>query len=187
MNYIEKWNSMTTEKQLEWLQADVITAAREQIGSNAAWFLEYHGLDHLTVTAWDIANYERINDSYIGKRNAKRETPITLNSIVYGAAKEAIRRQAGADKRNSHTDIDQAENGMIAQRTRTPDRATEDRALIRQWMDELFNGLDETDAQIIKGRMRGLKDNQIAQIVGISPAAICKRARKLKERVTAAM
>ena len=184
MIIISRWHSMTTEQQLEWLQADVITASREQIGSNAAWFLDYHGLDHLTATAWEIANYERVTEGYINKRNADRETPITLNSIVYGSAMDAIRREADRDRKHQHESMDKAE-GMSAKHRRNTERATEDRVSIRLWLDELLNGLDETDAQIVKGRLNGMQQNEIAQIVGVSPAYICKRLKKIRAAVTA--
>ena len=184
MNYIEKWNSMTTEQQLAWIQADVITAAREQIGSNAAWFLEYHGLAHLAVHAWDIANYERVTESYINSRNAGRETPITLNSIIFDSAKDAIRREAGKDNKHNHEDIDEAE-GMSAKHRRSTERETEDKALIQAWLNELMYGLNETDRQIVKGRLAGKQQNEIAEIIGVSPAYICKRLKKLKATIMA--
>ena len=185
MTIIEQWKIKTPQAQLDFIKACIIKDAPLEVERRTvSWFLSYHGIEDLAAEAW--LHIAEVTPEALDKLNSQRATPITLASIVWRAARHAIRTADGSDKRHSHEslewlDEDGDEHGRPIAGGYTP----EEEALYREWLNDFLRGLNETDRQIVKGRLAGKQQHEIAQIIGVSPAYICKRLKKLRTAITA--
>ena len=97
-NIVTTWNSLTAEKQLDWLKACTVKATMREIADgDTARFLEYHGMDDLTAEAW-LKVAERLTPDYLTDLNTKRaaegKAEITLASVVYCSRSRFSRNSA---------------------------------------------------------------------------------------------
>ena len=185
MTIIEQWQIKTPQAQLDFIKACIIKDAPLEVErGTVAWFMDYHGLDDLAAEAW--LHIAEITPEALNKLNSQRTTPITLASIVWRAARHAIRTADGSDKRHSHESLEWLdEDGDEHGRPIAGGYTAEEKAFYKSWLNDFLRGLDETDAQIVKGRLNGMQQNEIAEIIGVSPAYICKRLKKLKATIMA--
>ena len=183
MNILTQWYSMDTGKQLSWLKACTLRIVPLEVTHGTPeWFVQYHDLDGLADEGW--AHIAEITPEALDKLNAKRETPITLASVVWRAARHAVRTAGAADVKHAHEDLDEwlcVDGNEPTAHDYTP----EEYLLYRAWLDDFTAGMDETDKQIVDGRLRGLKQNEIARNAGISAPAICRRVKHIRERAVA--
>ena len=204
---VSEWQSMTEAAQIKMLQANVRKAAKNEIAysiedhynqynETVAWFMGYHGLDGLVNEAW-LKLAERLDPDYLRNLNAKRRAAgkcnISLVSLVYRCAKDAIRATFDQDIKHGrarvHTVIDK--NGdqvdYIDTMATSPKDNTETKAIIRATMSKALEGLDDIDRIIIEGRRDGYSEREIADIIGtISAVAVHKRIVKIREKLSAA-
>ena len=185
MTIIEQWEIKTPQAQLDYIKACIIKDAPLEVErGTVAWFMDYHGLDDLAAEAW--LHIAEVTPEALDRLNSKKATPITLASVVWRAARHAIRTADGSDRKHKHESLDWLDDdGGEHSRPIAGGYTAEEEALYRGWLNDFMRGLDETDKQIIKGKLNGKQQNEIAQIVGISPAAICKRLKKLRAAVVA--
>lgn len=204
---IEQWESMDEAAQIKMLKANVRKAAKNEIAYSVedhynqynevvAWFMGYHDLDGLVNEAW-LKLSERLNPQYLQSLNAKREAAgklnISLVSLVYRSAKDAIRSTFDQDIKHGrarvHTVIDK--NGdqvdyIDTMATSAKDN-TETTAIIRATMRDVVKGLDDTDRIIIEGRRDGYTEREIADMLGtMSSVAVHKRIVKIRNMLSAA-
>ena len=62
---------------------------------------------------------------------------------------------------------------------------TEPAVVSRLALDEFVNGRDEKDRMIIEGIRDGYLSKEIAAMIGISEAAVCKRLKKIRADLVA--
>lgn len=185
MTIIEQWKIKTPQAQLDFIKACIIKDAPLEVErGTVSWFIEYHGIEDLAAEAW--LHIAEVTPEALDRLNSKRATPITLAGIVFKAARHAIRTADGSDKKHKHESLEWLdEDGDEHSRPIAGGYTAEEQALYREWLNDFMRGLDETDAQIVKGKLDGMRQNEIAQIVGVSPAYICKRLRKIRAAVAA--
>lgn len=189
MNIITAWQAKTEQEQTALLLTNIKKAMREQIPASQRTMYEPH---EFLGAAWERTN-ERFTSQYLNGTNDERaesgKEPITLITLVYRCCKDAVRSTVANERKHDHDELESEDgntdggyHGSIWQTDKR--RTTEDRALIRVWLDELFSGLDERDAQIIKGKLNGMQQNELAEVIGISPAAICKCLKRIRATLT---
>ena len=187
MTIIEQWEVKTPQAQLDYIMACIVKDAPLEVErGTVSWFLSYHGIEDLAAEAW--LHIAEVTPEVLDRLNSKRTKSITLAGIVWRAARHAIRTADGSDKRHSHEPLDWLdEDGDEHGRPIAGGYTPEEEALYREWLNDFMRGLDETDKQIVKGRLDGMQQNEIAEVVGISPTAICKRLKKLRAAVAASI
>lgn len=204
-NILNQWQAMSEQQQINMLTACVKRAAKNEIGystedhylqynETVAWFLGYHGLDGLVNEAW-LKLADRLDADYLEALNAKRaaagKVNISLTSLVYRSAKDAIRKVYNDDIKRGRGRVDTItdKNGeqVDALETVATNRKdnTEPAVVSRLALDEFVNGRDEKDRMIIEGIRDGYLSKEIAAMIGISEAAVCKRLKKIRADLVA--
>lgn len=194
-NILNQWQAMSEKEQINMLTACVKRAAKNEIGySTVAWMLSYHGLDGLVNEAW-LKLADRLDAGYLDALNAKRAAAgkmnISLTSLVYRSAKDAIRKVYNDDIKRGRGRVDTItdKNGeqVDALETVATNRKdeTEPAVVSRVELEEFVNGRDEKDRMIIEGIRDGYLSKEIAAMIGISEPAVCKRLKKIRADLVA--
>ena len=204
-NVLNQWQAMSEKEQINMLTACVKRAAKNEIGystedhylqynETVAWMLSYHGLDGLVNEAW-LKLADRLDADYLDALNAKRAAAgkmnISLKSLVYRSAKDAIRKVYADDIKRGCGRVDTItdKNGeqVDALETVATNRKdeTEPAVVSRVVLEEFVNGRDEKDRMIIEGIRDGYLSKEIAAMIGISEPAVCKRLKKIRADLVA--
>lgn len=189
-NIISKWNALTEQQQLDYLKACTVKAVQREINGDLQQFIGFHDLDGLANEAW-LKLTDRMTNDYLERLNAHRATDgkpeITLNSIVYRAALDAVRTAHRGDKKHEHDALTLCDdNGREYDRPvhRHTDE-TEAVALGRLIMEEFAGTRDNIDRLIIEAIRDGFTGRETAQAANISAPAITKRLQKLRAALRA--
>jgi len=203
---VEKWESMTAEQQVNMLKANVKRAAKDEIAystedhyneynESVAWFFRNNDLDGFVSDAWlklsEMMQPERL-DEINERRAATGKLNISLVQLVYRACLYSIRAVYRSEVKHVrarvHTVIDKNGDEVEYIDTMASSRKdnTEVSAVTSVMLEDFINSRDEIDRIIIEGRRDGYSSKEIAQMVGISEPAICKRLKKIKEAGRAA-
>lgn len=187
---IKEWNAITTKQQLDYLKACTVKAAQKEIDGDLQSFITFHDLDGLANDAW-LKLMDRMTDSYLERLNARRaaegKPEITLNSIVYRAALDAVRTAHRGDKKHEHdalTVCDEDGNEFDRPMHRHADE-TEAIALGPLILAEFAGSRDEIDRMIIEAVRDGYTGRETARAAEISAPAITKRLQKLRAALRA--
>ena len=207
MCIIQQWFNLGEQAQIRMITANVRKAAKNEIAYSiggqynqyneaVAWFMDYHGLECLVNETW-LKLAERLTPEYLDGLNSKRthdgKEEITLVSLVYRCAKDAIRSIYEQDikhgRAQAYTVVDNHGDeydyiDIMAVSTRDN---TETSAIIRTAFHSILNGMDNTDRIIIECKCEGMSEREIGAITGISCVAVHKRIVKIRAALTVAM
>lgn len=195
---IYQWNALTDQEKIDTARRCIKSAAVKQIGSGKALnaFYQRHELDELLSEVW-LKLSERMTESYLTTLDAHRAErgtePITMITVIYRAALDAIRATQREDNRDAQnrlepcTDENGHEYNAVESLITSRRHNTESEALVRVMYAELVNGLDSTDRIIIEALINGYKQREAAQAVNISAPAINKRVQRIRAVVAAAI
>lgn len=163
---INEWNSLGTQEQISFITACTFKIIKAQpIGTryeineiiNEAWL---HITDNMTVD-----KLAAINE----RRAAQGKAPTTLASIVYRAARASIAVISYSEKKHVAASVrtvkneDGEESDYID--TMTASKAdTETTAILRADLQQFITTRDDTDQQIIAGKMNGLTEREISAV-----------------------
>lgn len=192
MSIINEWNALTTEHQLDYLQACTIKAAKREIDDDLQRFIGFHDLDGLANDAW-LKLTDRMTDSYLERLNARRAAEgrpeITLSGIVYRAARDAVRTAHRSDIKHDHDALTLCsdDGGEYDRPMYRHADFTDVIALGRQILAEFVGTRDEIDRLIIEAIRDGYTGKETAAAVKISAPAITKRLQKLRATLRAEM
>lgn len=161
----------------------------DSYNENLAWFLSFHNIEGFTNKAW-LLLAERVSDTaYLEKLNAKRATAgklnISLTSLAYRAAKDAIRQTLRDDIKHGRANVrtvkDKSgeEYSYIDTVATSRKDNTETAAVLGTALQEFINGRDEIDRLIIESIRDGYTEREIGEIVGMSGPAVHKRITKI--------
>lgn len=198
---------MGEDAQIRMITANVRKAAKNEIAYSiggqynqyneaVAWFMDYHGLECLVNETW-LKLAERLTPEYLDGLNSKRthdgKEEITLVSLVYRCAKDAIRCIYEQDikhgRAQAYTIVDKHgdEYDYIDIMAVSARDNTETSAIIRAAFHSILNGMDNTDRIIIECKCEGMSEREIGAITGISCVAVHKRIVKIRAALTVAM
>ena len=197
---VEQWSNMTETQKYNMLMANVKKAAKDEIrysvedrysefNESVAWVMRGYSLDGFVNDAF-LKLVELLNIEYLETLNKKRQKAgknnISLVSLVYRAALysiSAVYRQEIKHVKarfNTITDADGEEYQYIDTMVSSRADSTETAALSKIALDDFINNRDDIDRIIIKSICDGYTSKEIAQIIGISEPAICKRLKKIR-------
>lgn len=207
MCIMQQWFNMGEDAQIRMITANVRKAAKNEIAYSVggqynqyneavAWFMDYHGLECLVNETW-LKLAERLTPEYLDGLNSKRthegKEEITLVSLVYRCAKDAIRCIYDQDikhgRAQAYTIVDKHGDeydyiDIMAVSTRDN---TEASAIIRAAFHSILNGMDNTDRIIIECKCEGMSEREIGIVAGISGVAVHKRIVKIRAALTAVL
>ena len=207
MCIMQQWFNMGEDAQIRMITANVRKAAKNEIAYSiggqynqyneaVAWFMGYHGLDCLVNETW-IKLAERLTPEYLDGLNNKRthdgKEEITLISLVYRCAKDAIRSIYEQDikhgRAQAYTIVDNHgdEYDYIDIMAVSARDNTETSAIIRAAFRSILNGMDNTDRIIIECKCEGMSEREIGIVAGISGVAVHKRIVKIRAALTAVL
>lgn len=207
MCIIQQWFNMSEETQIRMITANVRKAAKNEIAYSiggqynqyneaVAWFMDYHGLECLVNETW-LKLAERLTPEYLDGLNSKRthdgKEEITLISLVYRCAKDAIRSIYEQDikhgRAQAYTIVDNHgdEYDYIDIMAVSARDNTETSAIIRAAFHSILNGMDDIDRIIIECKRDEMTEREIGAITGISCVAVHKRIVKIRAALTVAM
>lgn len=205
MCIIQQWFNMSEETQIRMITVNVRKAAKNEIAYSiggqynqyneaVAWFMDYHGLDCLVNETW-LKLAERLTPEYLDGLNSKRthdgKDEITLISLVYRCAKDAIRSIYEQDikhgRAQAYTIVDNHgdEYDYIDIMAVSARDNTETSAIIRAAFRSILNGMDDIDRIIIECKRDEMTERDIGAITGISCVAVHKRIVKIRAALTA--
>lgn len=194
-NIIEQWQEMTETEQINMLTACTKKALQIEIpAATLARFTREHELDELVSAAW-LKLYDRLQPSYLDALNTSRaedgKEPISLKSIVYRAARDAVRNAYADDHKHDHKALeteDEDENGNYHGNTWLTDkrRTTEINALDRISYEDFTASRDHIDRIIIEGLRDGYTQRECAEASKVSAAAVNKRIKRMQTALIAA-
>lgn len=197
---LETWKSMSQEQQYNMLKANVKRAAKDEIkystedhynefNESVAWLMNHHSVDGFVNDAW-LKLAEALDMEHLQQLNARRAAGgkgnISLVSLVYRSCAYAIRCVYRAEVKHIrarvHTVVDKNGDTVEYIDTMATSRKdnTEAAALASIGLEEFLNGRDEIDRIIIEGKRDGYTSKEIANMVGISEPAVCKRLKNIK-------
>lgn len=163
----------------------------DSYNENLAWFLSFHNIESFTNQAWAILAERLASPDYLDKLNAKRaqagKLNISLASLAYRAAKDAIRQTLRDDIKHGRanvrtvTDKNGEEYSYIDTVATSRKDDTETAAVIGTALNAFINGRDEIDRMIIEGIRDGYTEREIGEIVGMSGPAVHKRIDKIRD------
>ena len=203
---LEQWNSLTETQKYNTLAANVKRAAKDEIrysvedhynefNESVAWVMRGYDLNGFINDAFlkladmlDIAYLETLNK----KRRESGKTNISLITLVYRAALYSImtvyRQEIKHVKARVQTitDADGEEYQYIDTIVSSRADSTEAAALSKIALDDFINSRDDIDRIIIESICNGYTSKEIAQIIGISEPAVCKRLKKIRTAARAA-
>ena len=198
---IDSWESLPVERQIGWLRASVKRAAKDEIAystednynqfvESPAWFLFNHGLDEFVNEAW-LKLQVYLDPVRLAARNERRHAAgklnVSLYSLVYQAAVHGINKVWRDDvkhiraQQKTKRDKNGTEYSYIETMATNRRDSTEVQAIGHLALEEFESGRDELDKMIIEGLRDSYKKKEIAVMAGVTPAAITKRLKKLRE------
>lgn len=207
MCIMQQWFNMGEDAQIRMITANVRKAAKNEIAYSiggqynqyneaVAWFMDYHGLECLVNEAW-LKLAERLTPEYLDGLNSKRthdgKEEITLVSLVYRCAKDAIRSIYEQDikhgRAQAYTIVDNHgdEYDYIDIMAVSARDNTETSAIIRAAFRSILNDMDNTDRIIIECKRDGMSEREIGIVAGISGVAVHKRIVKIRAALTTAL
>ena len=181
MCIMQQWFNMGEDAQIRMITANVRKAAKNEIAYSiggqynqyneaVAWFMDYHGLECLVNETW-LKLAERLTPEYLDGLNSKRthngKEEITLVSLVYRCAKDAIRCIYEQDikhgRAQAYTIVDKHGDSydyidIMAVSTRDN---TETSAIIRAAFRSILNGMDHIDRIIIECKRDEMTEREI--------------------------
>lgn len=193
-NIIHQWTEMTDAAQIKLLTANVKKAIRNET-AGILTFSGLHEIDAFVNEAW-IKIAERLDPEYLDKLNAKRAAAgkqnISLVALAYRAAKDAVRvvYRDDAKRENARvreiTDTNGERRDYLETMASTGRDETGNAATLRTALEQFINSRDEIDRTIIDCKRDDFTEREIAEVVGMTCAAVHKRIVRLREALRAA-
>jgi RNA polymerase sigma factor (sigma-70 family) len=185
---INQWNSMTDEDKFIFCQNCV---KREiKMGRKLRVGIEFD--DAVQGTAEGVlqvlANPTKL-DADTERRESQGKAGNTLAAVVCRAAHATVERMAYHDAKDSKatnrtiTSEDGDEIDVLDTTAAAED--TEASAIFRATLQQFMKGLDEINQNILTGRIQGMTEREISQIVGISNVAVHNRLAKMQKTLAA--
>lgn len=186
---INQWNNMTGEAQLDFCENCVKRAIKQGRKLKAGYELD----DAVQSTAERVIkvlkNPAKL-DADTERRESQGKAGNTLAAVVCRAANstmECVAYHSGKDsKATSRTITSEDGDEIDVLDTIATAEDTEACAIIRATLQQFIKSLDETNQKIIAGRIQGMTEREISEVVFISNVAVHNRLVKM-QKVLAAM
>lgn len=181
---INQWNSMTGEAQFKFCENCVKRAIKQGRKLKAGYEFD----DAVQSTAERVLkvlkNPAKL-DADTERRESQGKAGNTLEAIVCRAANsamECVAYHSGKDsKATSRTITSESGDEIDILDTIAAADNVEESAIFRATLQQFVKGLDETNQKILTGRIHGLTEREISEIVFISNVAVHNRLAKMQK------
>lgn len=123
------------------------------------------------------------------RRESQGKAPNTLSAVVCRAANATMQRIAyhgGKDsKAISRTITSEDGNEIDVLDTIAATENTEEAAIFRATLQQFIKNLNDTNETIIDGRMQGMSEREISEVVYLSNVAVHNRLAKMQKTLAA--
>ena len=186
---INQWNSMTGEAQLDFCENCVKRAIKQGRKLKAGYELDDATQSTAERVIKVLKNPAKL-DADTERRESQGKAGNTLAAVVCRAANstmECVAYHSGKDsKATSRTITSEDGDEIDVLDTIATAEDTEACAIIRATLQQFIKSLDETNQKIIAGRIQGMTEREISEVVFISNVAVHNRLVKM-QKVLAAM
>lgn len=181
---INEWNAMTTEQQENYCKACVCTALNDRYHLSTGYTFEDATQDTYLRVLETMQDPEAL-DADSDKRTAAGKASNTLSMVINRAARAGLERMAYQSRKHGKATSQTAttEDGDVIDTLYllAANDDTERAAIIRVALQDFTASLDDTNREIIAGKIGGMTEREIASIVGISNVAIHNRIAKMQK------
>lgn len=181
---VNKWNSMTDDQQIELVWKCVWTKINQ--GRTVA---PGDTLDDVFQSTFEgvlnrLKNLDKL-EVFGKRRESQGKAPDTLAGVVFRSANAVLTSSVYHGNKNGKaarwTIRNEDGDEIDVLDTVAAVNDTEESAIIRVELKRFIDGQDDTNKKILAGRIDGLTERKIAEVVGISNAAIHKRIVKMQK------
>lgn len=181
---INKWNGMTAEQQENYYKAAVATALNDRYHLSIGYTFEDATQDTYLRVLEAMQDPEAL-DADSDKRTAAGKASNTLSMVVNRAARAGLERMAYQSRKHGKaiSQTTTTEDGDVIDTLYllAADDDTERAAIIRVALQDFTASLDDTNREIIAGKIGGMTERELASIIGISNVAIHNRIAKMQK------
>lgn len=185
---INQWNSMTGEAQLDFCENCVKRAIKQGRKLKAGYELD-DAIQSAAERVIKVLKNPAKLDADTERRESQGKAGNTLAAVVCRAANstmECVAYHSGKDsKATSRTITSEDGDEIDVLDTIAATDNVEESAIFRATLQQFVKGLDETNQKILAGRIDGLTEREISQIVCISNVAVHNRLAKMQKALTA--
>ena len=191
MNAIEminEWKGMEPEQQLNFCNACVCKAIKQGRMLKPGYDMGDATQETYCKVLKRLADVDKL-EADCKRRESQGKAGNTLAAVVCRAAHATVERMAYHDAKDSKatnrtiTSEDGDEIDVLDTTAAAED--TEASAIFRATLQQFMKGLDEINQNILTGRIQGMTEREISQIVGISNVAVHNRLAKMQKTLAA--
>jgi len=187
IDIINQWNAMTPEQQENYCKACVCAALNDRYHLSTGYTFEDAVQDTYLRVLEAMQDAEAL-DADSDKRTAAGKAENTLGAIINRAARAGLERMAYQSRKHGKAtsqqittkDGDVIDTLYLLAATNNTERA----AIIRVALQDFTESLDDTNREIIAGKIGGMTERALAPIVGISSTAVHNRIAKMQKALT---
>lgn len=181
---IAKWDNMTPEQQENYCKAAVATALNDRYHLSAGYTFEDAAQDTF-LRVLEAMQGPAALDADSDKRTAAGKASNTLSMVINRAARAGLERMAYQSRKHGKatSQTTTTEDGDVIDTLYllAADDDTELAAIIRVAIQDFTASLDDTNREIIAGKIGGMTERELASIVGISNVAVHNRIAKMQK------
>ncbi len=181
---INEWNAMTVEQQENYCKACVCTALNDRYHLSTGYTFEDATQDTYLRVLEAMHDPEAL-DADSDKRTAAGKASNTLSMVINRAARAGLERMAYQSRKHGKATSQQTitENGDVIDTMYllAADDDTERAAILRVALQDFTASLDDTNREIIAGKIGGMTERELASIVGISNVAVHNRIARMQK------
>lgn len=180
---VNEWNDMTPEQQLNFCKACVCKAIKQGRTLKPGYDMEDAIQEAYCKVLKRLAGIDKLEADC--KRRENQGKPDTLAALICRAANatmEGIAYHSGKDsKATSRTITSEDGDEIDILDTIAAPQNVEESAIFRATLQQFVKELDEMNQKILTGRIKGLTEREISQIVCISNVAVHNRLAKMQK------
>lgn len=178
------WNTMTPEQQENYCKAAVAMALNDRYHLSAGYTFEDATQDTYLRVLEAMQDPEAL-DADSDRRTAAGKVGNTLSTVINRAARAGLERMAYQSRKHGKAssyqitteDGDEIDTLYLLAATNDTEKA----AIIRIALRDFAESLDDTNREIIAGKIDGMTERELASVVGISSVAVHNRIAKMRE------
>ena len=185
---INEWKGMEPEQQLNFCNACVCKAIKQGRMLKPGYDMGDATQETYCKVLKRLADVDKL-EADCKRRESQGKAGNTLAAVVCRAANstmECVAYHSGKDsKATSRTITSEDGDEIDVLDTIAAADNVEESAIFRATLQRFVKGLDETNQQILAGRIDGLTEREISQIVCISNVAVHNRLAKMQKALAA--
>ncbi len=188
LEIIAQWNNMTDVEQFTFCENCVKRAIRQGRKLKAGYEFDDAVQSTIEGVLRAMANADKL-EADCKRRGSQGKAPNTLAAVVCRAANntmEYIAYHSGKDsKATSRTITSEDGDEIDVLDTIAATENTEEAAIFRATLQQFIKNLDDTNKKIIAGRIQGMSEREISEVVYLSNVAVHNRLAKMQKTLAA--